>query len=92
MSPAYSVASGAPPNGPEGVKLGCLPRRIFRDVLICRGDEDTTWALEVVDDAANSYVWDEQFAFDQAAMEEFLASVESEGMKQYNPYYRSDLH
>jgi hypothetical protein len=26
------------------------------------------------------------------AMEEFLASVESEGMKQYNPYYRRDLN
>jgi hypothetical protein len=62
------------------------------DVLIYRGDEDTTWTLEVVDDAANSYVWDEQLASDQAAMKEFLASVEREGMKQYNPYYRSDLH
>jgi hypothetical protein len=62
------------------------------DVQIYRGEEDANWILEVVDAANNSYVWDEQFASDQAAKEEFLASVEREGMKQYNPYYRSDLH
>jgi hypothetical protein len=62
------------------------------DVQIYRGEEEPTWILEVVDSANNSYVWNERFGSDQAAMEEFLASVESEGMKQYNPCYRRDLN
>ncbi len=54
------------------------------DVQIYRGQEDTTWILEVVDAANNSYVWDVEFLTDQAAMNEFLASVKRAGMKQYN--------
>ncbi|MFY0613084.1 MAG: hypothetical protein JXQ99_16255 [Hyphomicrobiaceae bacterium] len=62
------------------------------DVQIYRGEEDTAWVLEVIDQADNSYVWDEQFATDQLAMKAFLASVDMDGMKQYNPYYRRDLN
>jgi len=62
------------------------------DVQIYRGEEDHSWVLEVVDQANNSYVWQERFATDQSAMKEFLNSVDAAGMKQYNPYYRRDLN
>ena len=62
------------------------------DVKIYRGEQDPIWVLEVVDQANNSYVWQEQFATDQLAMNEFLKSVDEEGMKQYNPYYRRRLN
>lgn len=62
------------------------------DVRIYRGEQESSWVLEVVDQASNSFVWDEQFPNDQAAMDEFLKSVEQEGMKQYNPHYRSGVH
>ncbi len=62
------------------------------DVKIYRGEQDPIWVLEVVDQANNSYVWEEQFATDQLAMNEFLKSVDEEGMKQYNPYYRRRLN
>ena len=62
------------------------------DVQIYRGEEDPSLVLEVVDQANNSYVWEEQFATDKLAMREFVNSVDKEGMKQYNPYYRRDLN
>jgi len=62
------------------------------EVHIYRGEEDPSWVLEVVDQGNNSSVWDERFPTDQAAMSEFLVSVEREGMKHYNPHYRRDLH
>ena len=74
--------------------LGCEFTRdgITVEVHIYRGEEDASWVLEVVDQANNSFVWDDRFPTDQAAMSEFVASVEREGMKQYNPHYRRDLH
>ncbi len=65
---------------------------IMVEVFIYRGEEDEFWILEVVDQANTSYVWDEQFATDELAMKEFLASVRKDGMKQYNPYYNSKFH
>ncbi len=65
---------------------------ILVEVFIYRGEEDDLWVLEVVDQANNSYVWDEHFATDQLAMNEFLASVKKDGMKQYNPYYKDKIH
>lgn len=62
------------------------------DVQIYRGEEDDTWVLEVVDSADNSFLWDEQFPTDQAAMDDLLSTIQSEGMKQFNPHQRSKLN
>ena len=62
------------------------------DVQIYRGEEDETWVLEVVDCANTSFLWDDQFPTDQAAMDELLQTIQSEGMKQFNPYQRGKLH
>lgn len=62
------------------------------EVLIYRGEDEPSWILEVVDQANNSHVWDEQFPTDQLAMKAFLDAVQTEGMKPFNPYYRRNLN
>lgn len=59
------------------------------DVQIYRGQEDETWVLEVVDSENASHLWDDQFPTDQAAMDELIRTILSEGMKQFNPHQRS---
>ena len=49
------------------------------EVYICRL-EHTQWSLEVVDEDNNSIVWDDEFETDDAAYEEFMRSVETEGL------------
>ena len=62
------------------------------EVLIYRGEDEKGWILEVVDSDNNSHVWDEQFATDERAMDAFFAVVNKEGMKQFNPHFRRQLH
>jgi hypothetical protein len=42
--------------------------------------EDTLWSLEVVDQDHNSIVWSREFETDDAALQEFLSTVEAEGL------------
>ena len=49
-------------------------------VEIYRGD-DSEWILEVVDEGGNSIVWTDQFATDQAAMDELMRTIEVEGIR-----------
>jgi hypothetical protein len=44
---------------------------------------DTGWTLEVVDEFNNSTVWDNEFATDQEALDEFLAEVKTDGIHSY---------
>ena len=53
------------------------------EVCIYRGDAERTWLLEVVDEEGTSIVWDEQFATDQAAMDEVKRTIETEGMASF---------
>ena len=41
----------------------------------------TAWALEVLDIYGNSTVWDEEFATDQAALDEVLRTIREEGIE-----------
>lgn len=50
------------------------------DVRICRLETESMWALEVVNAAGTSTVWDDLFPTDEAANEEFLRTVADEGM------------
>ena len=49
-------------------------------VEIYRGD-DSEWILEVVDEVGNSIVWTDQFATDQAAMDELMRTIKVEGIR-----------
>ena len=66
------------------VKFSSLCQTVTRDgktvqVTIYRGDE-ADWILEVEDGLGNSCVWNDQFATDQAALDEALTSIEDEGI------------
>jgi hypothetical protein len=53
------------------------------ELCIYRLETKTEWALEVVNSAGTSIVWDDQFPSDEAANEEFLRTVASEGMASF---------
>ena len=62
-----------------------LSRKMTRDgitveVCIYRLETEQEWSLEIVNDKGTSIVWDELFPSDQAANDEFLRTVEEEGM------------
>jgi len=62
-----------------------LSRTVSRDgitvrVLVYRLEHDPKWALEVVNDAGTSTVWDDLFDTDEAAFEAFTKTVALEGM------------
>jgi hypothetical protein len=50
------------------------------NVDIYRLEGSGGWTLELVDANWNSVVWDELFATDQAALDEFLAGVQEIGL------------
>ena len=47
---------------------------------IYRLEHDPRWAMEVVNQAGTSTVWDDQFDTDEDAHREFLRTIEEEGM------------
>ena len=46
--------------------------------------EGTKWTLEVVDAHNTSYVWDDEFETDDAAHNEFMRTVQEEGMLEFS--------
>ena len=74
-----------------------LSQRITRDgvtveVHIYRGEDNPGWILEVVDQEGTSTVWDDRFATDEAALEEFLSTIEAEGMASFLQSQPTALH
>ena len=69
-------------------------RRDGVDVEVCiyRGEDEPGWILEVIDGESNSFVWDDKFETDQAAMDELLRTIRVEGMKQFNPRHKRRLN
>ncbi len=62
-----------------------LSRSVTQDgvtvrLFICRLEYEAEWTLEVVNSAGTSIVWDQPFSSDDAADEEFLRTVNEEGM------------
>ena len=62
-----------------------LSRTITRDgttveVLIYRGEADTDWILEVVDDGGGSTVWEDGFVTEQDALNEVFQTIADEGI------------
>ncbi len=74
--------------------LSCDMRRdgIDIEVQIYRGEDEEGWILDVVDSAGSSFIWEERFVTDQAALDELLRDIAANGMKQFNPHLqkRSD--
>ena len=52
--------------------------------------ETSDWTLEVVDAAGGSTVWEDTFAADQLALDEFHLTLESEGIRSFEVGSASD--
>jgi uncharacterized protein len=62
-----------------------LNKRITRDgitvdVQIYRGKDEKGWLLEVVDHLGGSTVWNDRFPTDIEALQEAMATIDSEGI------------
>lgn len=68
--------------------LSLLCRRIRRKrssvrVHIYRLEHESNWTLEVEDQGGGSTVWDDKFDTDEAALEEVMKVIETEGIETF---------
>lgn len=62
-------------------------------IHITRMENEKEWVLEVVDEHGTSTVWDDKFRTDSMAWEEFLRTIEKEGMEAVTgPVAKQQLH
>ncbi|MGV8937543.1 MAG: hypothetical protein ACOH2J_10500 [Allorhizobium sp.] len=52
---------------------------VVLDIFRTPGSQDS-WSMEVIDQEAGSTVWEEPFATDMEAFEEFLATIQRDGI------------
>ena len=65
-----------------------LSQKITKDgitveVCIYRGEDDSGWILEVVDQEGASTVWDDKFATDSEALKAAMLTIEREGIASF---------
>lgn len=63
-----------------------LSRKFTRDgitieILIYRGEEDSVWVLEVVDQEGASTVWEDTFKTEQDALNEVYQTIARDGIQ-----------
>ena len=68
MSPLCREISG------DGTKI---------QVDIYRGEDESEWILEVIDEENASTVWDEPFNTDQEALDEVMEVIEKDGIRSF---------
>lgn len=64
---------------------------VYIDIYRAAGSDDG-WALEVVDDQGVSTIWEGTFPTDRAAYEEFLATIQRDGIESFSDAPSSYLH
>jgi hypothetical protein len=74
-----------------------LSRKITRDgvtveVLIYRGQDETEWCLEVVDESGTATVWEDAFATEQDALNEVFQCIASDGITSFLRDPEQKLH
>jgi uncharacterized protein len=50
---------------------------------IYRGEDESGWVLEVIDEENTSTVWDDPFDTDQEALNEVMEVIEREGIRSF---------
>ena len=69
------------------IEMSPLSRHIVRDgtsvEVLIYSDGNYGWILEVVDEEDGSTVWDKPFLTDQAALEEVMNIIETEGIHSF---------
>ena len=74
-----------------------LSRKITRDgitveVLIFRGEADTEWILEVIDQEGASTIWEDTFATEQDALNEVFQTIAADGIDSFVRAPEQKLH
>ncbi|MGB5337850.1 MAG: hypothetical protein WBO06_02020, partial [Gammaproteobacteria bacterium] len=70
------------------IVMSSLCREIIEDgtriqVDIYRGEDESGWILEVIDEENTSTVWDDQFETDREALDEVMKVVEQDGIRSF---------
>ena len=70
------------------IVMSQLCREIIQDgtkiqVDIYRGEDDSGWILEVIDEENASTVWDDPFDTDQEAMDAVMNVIEQDGIRSF---------
>ena len=62
------------------------------EVHIFRGEADTSWTLEIIDENDESTIWKEKFATDHEAWKAFELALENEGIEAFVPDMPRTVH
>ena len=79
------------------IVMSSLCREIIEDgtkiqVDIYRGEDESGWILEVIDEENVSTVWDEPFDTDQEALDAVMTVVEYDGIRSFLDGEYEDMH
>ena len=61
-------------------------------VDIYRGEDESVWILEVIDEENASTVWDEPFDSDQEALDEAMEIIERDGIRTFLEGESEEMH
>ena len=83
-------------SGPE-IVMSPLCREITGDgtrvqVDIYRGEDDSGWILEVIDEENTSTVWDDPFDTDREALDTVMEVIEQEGIRSLLEGESEEMH
>ena len=79
------------------IVMSPLCREISRDgtriqVDIYRGEDESEWILEVIDEENTSTVWDDPFDTDREALDEVMKVIERDGIRSFLEGYSEKMH
>ena len=61
-------------------------------VDIYRGEDESGWILEVIDERNASTVWDDPFDTDREALEEVMEAIERDGIRSFLDGEYEEMH
>ena len=61
-------------------------------VDIYRGEDDSGWILEVIDEEYTSTVWDDPLNTDREALEEVMETIERDGIRSFLEGESEEMH
>jgi hypothetical protein len=79
------------------IVMSPLSREIIEDdikiqVDIYRGEDDSGWILEVIDEENASTVWDDPFDTDREALDEVMEVIERDGIRSFLDVESEEMH
>ena len=79
------------------IVMSPLCREIVQDgtkvqVDIYRGEDESGWILEVIDEENASTVWDDPFDTDREALEEVMEVIERDGIRSFLDGESEEMH